>query len=157
MYMNGGLQVPKVRGKTSKRARDAESVEVRQLMCIPSISENIALKLLQQFGTMSHLRVALSDLASFPAVQLYGKTQLGKARLQHLTRHLLGKDACKSQSKPTKTKRDTNGHATQSRASAHGDIDPSDAPVSMRALFEPSACQWHSAGHGSFAMANTSG
>ena len=102
--VNGGLQIPKVRGKTSKRARDADSVEVRQLMCIPSISESIARKLLQRFGTMSHLRVALSDLASFPVVQLNGKTNLGTARLRHLTRHLLGED------KPTSRAKTKNDH-----------------------------------------------
>ena len=61
-----GLLIPKTKGKmTSKRGRDANEVETRQLMCIPSISERIARKLLQQFGGMSHLRAALSDLASF--------------------------------------------------------------------------------------------
>ena len=102
---DGGLSIPKLKGKmTSKRARDANAVETRQLMCIPSISENIARKLLQHFGTMSRLRVALSDLASFPVVQLNGKTKLGRARLRHLTRHLLGEDKPASRPKRAKTK-----------------------------------------------------
>lgn len=88
-----GLQIPKVRGKTSKRARDAESVELRQLMCIPSVSERVARTLLRQFGDLRNLRLALSDPAPFPDVHLDDKTKLGKRRLKHLTEHLVGKDA----------------------------------------------------------------
>ena len=89
----GGLQIPKMRGKISKRARDAECVEVRQLMCIPSVSERVARKLMQQFGGLQKLRLALSDPASFPAVHLDDKTKLGKARLKRLTHHLVGNAA----------------------------------------------------------------
>ena len=115
--LNGGLRLPKVRGKTSKRARDAESVEVRQLMCIPSVSERVARTLLQRFGDLSKLRLALSDPAPFPVVQLDGKTKLGKARLKRLTRHLVGEGACKPPPQLVKTKRDTKKYAAQSRAS----------------------------------------
>ena len=104
--INGGLLLPRTKGKmmTSKRERDASHVETRILMCIPSISENIARKLLEQFGSVSNLRAALSDLASFPVVQLNGKTKLGAARLRHLTRHILGEDSPTSPAKRAKTK-----------------------------------------------------
>ena len=114
---NDGLQVPKMRGKTSKRARDAECVEARQLMCIPSISEKVARTLLQQFGDMSNLRLALSDPTSFPTVQLGDKTKLGKARFNSLSRHLLGKVACKPRPKPAKAKHDTKKYVAKPHAS----------------------------------------
>ena len=113
--LSGGLQIPKMRGKISKRARDAESVEVRQLMCIPSVSERVARALLEFFGDLSNLRLALADPTSFPVVQLDDKTKLGKARLKRLTCHLLGKDACKPHPKLVKTK--TKKYAARSRAS----------------------------------------
>ena len=98
----GGLQIPKIRGKTSKRARDENNVEVRQLMCIPSVSEKVARALLNKFGDVSSLRLALSDPSSFPVVQLDSKSKLGKSRLKRLTRHLLGKDSQTQQETKTK-------------------------------------------------------
>ena len=109
--LSDGLQVPKIQGKTSKRARDAESVEVRQLMCIPSFSEKVARTVLHRFGDLSKLRLALADPASFPDVQLDDKTKLGAARLRHLTRHLLGEDKPTSRPKRAKTKINSK-HAT---------------------------------------------
>ena len=47
----------------SKRKRDAEleTCWVRQLMCIPSISERVARKLLEEFGTLPAVQRALVD------------------------------------------------------------------------------------------------
>ena len=73
---------------TSKRVRDSETVWIRQLMCIPSISERIARKLLEHFGDMRRLREALGDMNSFPRVRLDARTCIGKARLQLLARYL---------------------------------------------------------------------
>ena len=72
----------------SKRQRDAETVWLRQLMCIPSISERIARKLLEQFGDLRSLQAALGDLSSFPRVRLDARTCIGKTRLQMLARYL---------------------------------------------------------------------
>ena len=71
-----------------KRKRDAENVWVRQLMCIPSISERIARKLLEEFGSLPALQRALADLDTFPKVRLDEKSCLGKARLKHLATYL---------------------------------------------------------------------
>ena len=84
------LEAPKLGGGlVSKREYDAAHVEVRQLMCIPSISERIARVLLQHFGNITNLRHALSDMQSFPTVQLSGKKKLGKSRLRILFHHLV--------------------------------------------------------------------
>ena len=72
----------------SKRQRDSETVWIRQLMCIPSISERVARKLLEHFGDMRTLREALGDMNSFPRVRLDARTCIGKARLQLLARYL---------------------------------------------------------------------
>ena len=72
----------------SKRQRDAETVWLRQLMCIPSISERIARKLLEHFGALRSLQAALGDLSSFPRVRLDARTCIGTTRLQMLARYL---------------------------------------------------------------------
>ena len=72
----------------SKRVRDPENVWVRQLMCIPSISERIAQKLLEHFGDMRRLREALADVRTFPRIRLDARTCIGKARVQMLARYL---------------------------------------------------------------------
>ena len=73
----------------SKRKRDAEleTVHVRQLMCIPSISERIARKLLARFGNVSELQRALLA-PDFPRVQLDDRSFLGRARLAKLRCYL---------------------------------------------------------------------
>ena len=50
----------------SKRQRDEETVWIRQLMCIPSISERIARLLLEHFGNLRELQDARQDWQSFP-------------------------------------------------------------------------------------------
>ena len=72
----------------SKRARDSETVWVRLLMCIPSISERIARKLLEHFGALRALQEALEDVESFPRIRLDARTCIGKTRLQMLARYL---------------------------------------------------------------------
>ena len=74
----------------TKRKRDAdkETVYVRQLMCVPTISEHVARKLMQQFENLPALQRALADIESFPRVRLNEKTCLGEARLQTLRTHL---------------------------------------------------------------------
>ena len=72
----------------SKRVRDAETVWIRQLMCIPSISERVALLLLDHFGNLRALQDALEDLNSFPRIRLDARTCIGMARLRILARYL---------------------------------------------------------------------
>ena len=83
----GGLRPP----HQSKRQRDAEadSVFSRQLMCVPSVSEKIAVALVQHFGDLETLQEALRDVQSFPKVQIGAKTYLGKARIAKLAKHFL--------------------------------------------------------------------
>ena len=78
--------------ETSKRKRDADptTVWMRQLMCIPTISEKIARKLLNEFGSLSRLQDALrSD--EFPSIRLDGRAYLGTARRAKLAEYLLGR------------------------------------------------------------------
>ena len=73
-----------------KRKRDAEKqhVWIRQLMCVPSISERIARKLLEHFGDLPALQQALADLQTFPTIRLSDKSCIGEARLTHLANYL---------------------------------------------------------------------
>ena len=72
----------------SKRVRDSETVWVRQLMCIPSISERIARLLLDHFGTLRALQEALEDIDSFPQIRLDARTCIGKTRMHMLARYV---------------------------------------------------------------------
>ena len=73
---------------TSKRKRDSETVWIRQLMCIPSISERIARLLLEHFGTLRQLQASLEDLKTFPKIRLDDRRCIGKTRLRMLARYL---------------------------------------------------------------------
>ena len=72
----------------SKRKRDAETVSIRMLMCIPSISERIARLMLDHFGTLRALQEALEDIDSFPRIRLDARTCIGKTRVHMLARYL---------------------------------------------------------------------
>jgi len=76
---------------TKKRKRDANKdiVFARQLMCIPSISENVAKKLYEQFGNITKLQEALQSKAKFPKVALDEKHNIGKKRIEILCTYLL--------------------------------------------------------------------
>jgi len=80
-----GLQAPVL---TAKRKRDEDHVWVRQLMCIPSVSESIARALINQFGSLASLQLALRDLSTFPRVPL-GDRAVGRARLQIMRKYLV--------------------------------------------------------------------
>ena len=75
----------------TKRKRDAEAslVFMRQLMCIPTVSENVARTLQERFGTLGQLQKALLDPKKFPKIELDGKRCLGKARIAKLSAYLL--------------------------------------------------------------------
>ena len=82
----GGLGVV-----SSKRKKDDDirNIWIRQLACIPSMSEHIATTLLDHFGSMSALREALRSPTTFPVVQLSRGTCLGKKRVAKLAMILL--------------------------------------------------------------------
>ena len=75
----------------AKRKRDAEPglIFQRQLMCLPTVSENVARKLQEKFHSMATLQEALRDKKNFPKIALDGKRRLGKTRIDALAKHLL--------------------------------------------------------------------
>ena len=74
----------------SKRQRSADRTEcwVRMLMCVPSVSEKIARKLLDTYGTLPAIQRALADLITFKRVPLHKRTCLGIARMKKLAFYL---------------------------------------------------------------------
>ena len=81
--VSGGLRPPQSkRQKTS----EADSVFARQLMCVPSVSERIAVAIVDQFGHIEELQHALRNISTFPRLQIGNKTFLGKARLAKLAK-----------------------------------------------------------------------
>ena len=72
----------------SKRQRDEETVWIRILMCIPSISERIARLLLEHLGNLRKLQEALNDIDSFPKIRLDERSCIGKTRIRMLARYL---------------------------------------------------------------------
>jgi ERCC4-type nuclease len=89
----GGLRPPPQSKR--QRASEADSVFARQLMCVPSVSEGIATKLVQHFGDLESLQAALRDVRGFPRIQIGNKTFLGKARIAMLAKHLVNSVATK--------------------------------------------------------------
>jgi ERCC4-type nuclease len=82
--VSGGLRPP----PQSKRQRAAEtdSVFARQLMCVPSVSEKIAVAIVDHFGHVEELQAALRDIRKFPRVKISDKSFLGKARIAKLAK-----------------------------------------------------------------------
>ena len=83
----GGLRPPPQ--SKLQRAAEADNVFARQLMCVPSVSERIAVALVERFGDVETLQDALRDAQTFPKVQIGKKTYLGKARIAKLAQHFL--------------------------------------------------------------------
>ena len=79
---------PKVlAGITCKRKKDssAETIWVRQLMCVPMISESVATAIMKHFGTMGELQQALrGNLRGFPEVRISPTSCLGATRARKL-------------------------------------------------------------------------
>eukprot|EP00973_Karenia_brevis_P096274 12431446-Karenia_brevis.AAC.2 len=77
----------------SRRQKNAEreTCYIRQLMCIPSISENIARRLLKEFKTLPDIKRALENeegLELLKKVRINDNACLGKARIQKLSHYL---------------------------------------------------------------------
>ncbi len=77
----------------SKRKREADKAlcTVRMLMCIPSVSEGVARKLLEHFGSLAALQRAIAS-DELPKVSLEGGRRLGKARITRLKSVLVDND-----------------------------------------------------------------
>ena len=82
-----GLQVPKF--KASKRARmtDSQTVLTRMLMCIPSVSENIAAHLINLFKTKIAIQKAAEDEETLSNIKI-NKRKLGKKVVQNIKQYL---------------------------------------------------------------------
>ena len=84
----GRVDAPKTLGVTNKRKKDSEieTIWIRQLMCIPMISEGVARAIMKHFGNnINELREALkAPTKDFPDVQISPNTLLGKARIKKL-------------------------------------------------------------------------
>ena len=70
-----------------KREGDEQCCQIRMLCCIPSVSEAVAVALLEHFGGLRQLQQALSENAAFPRVSL-GRTSIGKARVKTLRKYV---------------------------------------------------------------------
>ena len=88
-----GFWAPPATKHTPEKS-EADSVFVRQLMCVPTVSERIATALSKHVGgDLESLQEALRDIRTFPKVQIGEKRFLGKARIKKLARHLLSTGA----------------------------------------------------------------
>ena len=83
-----GLSPPIAPTSKRKRDSDAKTVMVRQLMCVPSISETTAKALAEHFGKLPDLLEALRDPQKFPRIRLSDRACLGKRRVEILTQYL---------------------------------------------------------------------
>ena len=73
-----------------KRERDNERMTCwgRMLMCCPTISQRIATKLLEEYGSLPSIQEALQTPRSFKRVRLDDRSCLGKARIKKLALYL---------------------------------------------------------------------
>ncbi len=73
-------------GLTSKRKKDSEqeTIWIRQLMCVPMISESIARAILKHFDIIHDLQQALKDPKAFADVLIGPNTKLGRACITKL-------------------------------------------------------------------------
>ena len=83
---------PPLLGKR-QRDEDTDFCSLRMLRCVPSISEGIARKLLEHFGSLGSLHQALGSGEEFPAIALDARHSLGKKRIAKLREVFVGKPA----------------------------------------------------------------
>lgn len=82
-----GIAPPKTTLSKRKRESSPRTVFKRMLMCIPSISESIAGRLVDEFGSMSNLQHALANESPFRHITL-SRGKLGSVRVKRLKQHL---------------------------------------------------------------------
>ena len=90
-----GIHPPQLISKR-KREEDPTTCQLRMLMCIPSISENIGMALLKRFGTIAGLQEALRA-DEFPRVMVDARNSVGKRRQELMRSYLLGSPAIASE------------------------------------------------------------
>ncbi len=78
----------------SKRQRDddRETCGIRQLMCIPSISEQLARKLLSEFGSLPAIQKALGDeegVKKIMKIHINDRACIGKTRIEKMRHYLV--------------------------------------------------------------------
>ena len=76
-----------------ERSADRETCWLRALMCVPSISERIARKLLAEYGSLPAIQQGLRDTKTFKRVRLDDRACLGTARIKQLAYYLGDADA----------------------------------------------------------------
>ena len=78
----------------SKRERDCERKVcwTRMLMCVPSVSERIAKKLLDEYGSLPAIQTALQTPKTFKRIRLDDRFCLGKERIKKLALYLTDSD-----------------------------------------------------------------
>ena len=74
----------------SKRERDCDRKVcwTRMLMCVPSVSERIAKKLLDEYGSLPAIQTALQNPKTFKRIRLDDRSCLGKERIKKMALHL---------------------------------------------------------------------
>lgn len=86
-----GLQTPVVKQRASKRMRmsDPKIILLRQLMCIPGVSENVATKIIQTYGVDKSLIIekAKNDGEEFSKLKI-GKKKLGMKLVSKIEQYL---------------------------------------------------------------------
>ena len=85
MTWRPGIKPPK-----SKRAREASpnTTFARMLRCILGITETVASKLVQEFGSLQTLQVHRASGKPFPKIHISSDKLLGKTRLARLRTYL---------------------------------------------------------------------
>ena len=84
-----GIAAQKMATSERKRESSSSTFFKRLLICTPSISKNIARRLVEEFVTISSLQRALANETPFRQIALSGGKRLGKTRLKHLKQYLL--------------------------------------------------------------------
>ena len=79
----------------SKRERDCDRrvCWTRMLMCVPSVSESIAGKLLEEYGSLPAIQKALQTPKTFKRIRLDDRSCLGKDRIKKLVLYLTDSSA----------------------------------------------------------------
>ena len=79
----------------SKRERDCERKVcwTRMLMCVPTVSERIAKKLLDEYGSLPAIQKALQTPKTFKRIRLDDRSCLGKERIKKLVLYLTDSSA----------------------------------------------------------------
>ena len=74
----------------SKRERDCDRKVcwTRMLMCVPSVSERIAKKLLDEYGSLPAIQTALQTPKTFKRIRLDDRSCLGKERIKKMALYL---------------------------------------------------------------------